>query len=373
LEGGKEMASNSSMSNNGEQKPDDVTSTSDQSSNELRIEQATEWVKTSKIEYDAYRKLVLLTWFPLIHRVPTNPQPAIMNLQRSVEKLIKAIAYASGQYTYDEILEKSHDSFGLFLDLHVKLVETPIAKLFLDNVQGQIFAQSNARFFDQNESLRRLIELKSKSKPGNARREMGEWAYELSTLPPKVVSQLVESQLRSLRTAKMGAVILNRVPFGLLAKRGHFSSKQLSSTILKSFEKQGFLLSDGVKNFFNSEQISSFFENQPEEKRLTAIKNLGNFMVSGATSNAMMILAALTFGHAIFPGYPANPEDAEKDLRKLESKSYEGPIGIAGSMLSVGKLVGAVLKQSTNEIKYYAEIYNFMNLNTSELFKQKEQ
>jgi hypothetical protein len=339
-----------------------------QSNVELRIKQATEWLRTSQIEYDAYRKLVRCTWFPLIQRKPANPQPAVVNLQRSVEKLIKAIACASGRYSYEDILDWGHDSFGLCLDIHIKLVEAPIVKLFLDNVQGQIFKQSKARLFSQNESLRRLNELKTKATPGSARKEMGEWAYELSTLPQEAVSQLLKSQLKSMRSAKIGAAILSHIPLGLYSKYAQ-SSRELSSAILKALEKRGFLLSDGIKAFFNNEQVSSFFQNQPEEKRLTVIKNLGNLLVFGTISNAMMILAALTFGHATFPGYPGNPEEAEKSVRKLESKSYQAPIGVAGSILSVGKLTGSVLKQSAHEIKSYAEIFDFMNMDASGLFK----
>jgi len=335
---------------------------------ELRIKQATEWLRTSQVDQDSYRKLVCCTWFPLIQRKPTNPQPAVINLQRSVEKLIKAIACASGQYSYEDILNKGHDSFGLCLDIHIKLLESPIAKLFLDNVQGQIFRQSNARLFSQSESLRRLDELKTKSRPGSARKEMSDWAYELSTLPQEVVSQLIKSQLRSMRSAKIGAAILNHIPFGLYSKYGH-SSGELSSTILKAFEKRGFLLSDGINAFFNNKQVSSFFKSQPEGKRMAVIKNLGNLLVFGTISTAMMVLAALTFGHAIFPGYPGNPEEAETGIRKLESKSYEVPIGVAGSILSVGKLTGSVLKQSAREIKFYAEIFDFINRDASGLFK----
>lgn len=339
-----------------------------QSNIELRTKQAVEWLRTSQIEYDAYRKLVCYTWFPLFQRKPANPQPAVINLQRSVEKLIKAIACASGQYSYEDILDKGHDSFGLCLDIHIKLVESPIAKLFLDNVQSQIFKQSNARLFNQNESLQRLNELKAKSKPGSARKEMSEWAYELSTLPQEVVSQLIKSQLKSMRSAKIGAAILNHIPFSLYSKYGH-SSGELSSTILNACEKRGFLLSDGVKAFFNSEQVSSFFKNQPEEKRITVIKNLGNFLVFGTISTAMIVLAALTFGHAIFPGYPGNPEETEKDIRKLESKSYEVPIGVVGSILSIGKLTGSILKQSAHEVKSYTEIFDFINMDANRLFK----
>lgn len=339
-----------------------------QSNVELRIERATEWLQASQIDYDAYRKLVRCAWFPLIQRKPANPQPAIVNLQRSVEKLIKAIACASGLYSHEDIVNWRHDSLGLYLDIQIKLVEAPIVKLLLDNVQGQIFKQSNARLFDQNESLRRLNELKTRAKPGSARKEMGEWAYEISTLPEEVVSRLIRSQLRSMRSAKIGAAILNHLPVGLYSKHGH-SSGELSSTILKSFERRGFLLSDGIKAFFNNEQVSSFFQSQPEEKRLKVIKNLGNLLVFGTISNAMLILAALTFGHATFPGYPGDPEEAENGVRRLESKSYQAPIGVAGSILSVGKLTGSVLKHSAHEIASYAEVFDFMNRDASGLFK----
>ena len=206
---------------------------------------------------------------------------------------------------------------------------------------------------------------------GKLEMEMGEWAYEFSTLPPETVSKIVKSQIQSLNSARVGAQIINHIQFGLILKYGRFSSGELSSTILKAFERRGFLLSDGINNFLNNEQISSLFKDKPEEKRIVVIKNLGNFIIFGATADAMMILAALTFGHAIYPGYPADPDDIQKNARKLESKSYQGQIGIAGSILDVGKLIGSVLKQSTNGIKSYADIFDFVNSDTSGLFKSK--
>jgi hypothetical protein len=345
-----------------------VSNKTSQSNIELRIKEAGEWLRTSRIDYDAYSNLVRCPWFPFIQRKPSNPQQAIISLQRSVEKLIKAVACASGQYTYEQVLNKGHDSFGLCLEIYRRLTETPLMKLFLDNVQGQIVKQSNARFFSHSESLRQFSELEEKAKPGTARKEMSEWAYELSTLPQEVVSQLVSSQLRCIRAARIGAAILNHMPLGGYSKKGHTSGK-LGSRILKALEGRGFLLSDGVKAFFNSEKVSSFFASQPEEKRLMLVKNLGNILLVASVSTAMAILAALTFGHAIFPGYPGNPKERQESIRKLESKSYEEPIGIATSILSVGKLTGSVLKQSVHLITFYAEAFDFMDTDTSGLLQ----
>ena len=62
------------------------------------------------------------------------------------------------------------------------------------------------------------------------------------------------------------------------------------------------MLPIAIKAFFNNEQVSSFFKNQPEEKRLTVIKDLGNLLVFGTISNAVMILAALTSDTRYFLG-----------------------------------------------------------------------
>jgi len=37
----------------------------------------------------------------------------------------------------------------------------------------------------------------------------------------------------------------------------------------------------------------------------------------------------------------------------------------------VGKLTGSILKQSAHVIKFYAEIFDFMNMDASGLFKSK--
>lgn len=333
---------------------------------ESRIREAEEWLKVSKNAYDAYSKLVRCTWSPLIRRRPANPQEAIICLQRAVEKLIKAVAIASGEYTYEGVLDKGHDSFGLCVDIYIRLAEAPVVRLFLDSVQGQILKQSTARLYSHDESLHRLDELRTKVRPGGARKEMSEWAYELSTLPQDVVSRLVKSQLRAVRSARIGAWILNHLPLSLCNREGH-ASEEVSSAVLNALERRGFLLSDGIKAFLNNDKVSSFLGSQPEERKLVAIKNLGNIVLIAAVSTAMVVLAALTFGHATFPGYPANPEDREMSLRKLGSRSYQEPIGIAASILSAGKLTGCVLRQSTHVIRFYAEAFDSMNIDTGGL------
>jgi hypothetical protein len=337
---------------------------------ESHVKEADEWLTASKNAYDAYDKLVRCTWFPPMRRKPANPQEAIICLQRAVEKLTKAVAFASGEYTYEDILEKGHDSFGLCVDIYIRLAETPLVRLFLDSVQGQILKQSTARFYSHDESLRRLNELRTKVRPGGARKGMSEWAYELSTLPQDVVSRLVKSQLTAVRSARIGAWILNHLPLSLYYRKGR-ASEEFSSAILNALERRGFLLSDGMRAFLNNDKVSSFLGSQSEERKQMAIKNLGNIVLIAAVSTAMVVLAALTFGHATFPGYPANPEEREKSLRKLETRSYQEPIGIAASILSVGKLTGCVLRQSTHVIRFYAEAFAFMNVDTSGLLRSE--
>jgi hypothetical protein len=82
---------------------------------EIHFEDADPWIERARKDYAAFRLLR-----------SKDPALSVYLLQQSVEKIIKALAVASGQYTFQEIKSKfSHKSRKLLLDFWPKLEDAP--------------------------------------------------------------------------------------------------------------------------------------------------------------------------------------------------------------------------------------------------------
>jgi hypothetical protein len=324
------------------------------------LEEAMVWLKAARTNYIDYKKLVRVDWLPFISKVPDNPQDAINLLQQCVEKILKALALASGTYNYEQLMNYRHDSLRLCIDMFIRLIEMPLAQVFLDALQGRIFRQYEAEIYEYNEAIRRLTELKEKSKLESATKEMNELAYKFAILPRESIGSLVNSQIKAIRHAKVGAFLLRLIPMRLLKRSGRNSSKVYSEAI-NSLNRHGFLLSDRIDAFSKNEGIASLLNTRTEEQRLSLIKHFGDLLVYATVFMALFTLAAITYTHAVSPRYPANPIDLRGGKRKLGSESYTKALGLARSLISVGKLTSVVLKESEREAAFIADIYSFFN------------
>ncbi len=331
------------------------------SSDQQLTEQATIWLKAASRDYKAYLNEVRMPWLPLIYINPKEPQIAINHLAQCVEKIVKSIAVASGQYKY-EVLRKDfgHDSLNLYLDIMLKLIRTPLVTVFLNTMQGQIFKHSKAELFGPNESLRRLIEIQRKSKLGPSNKEMKEWAFEFATMPTENVKLLANSQLKAFRQVKMVTPFFHMIPVNIFMKIGIKGDETLSS-FLKSFEMRGFLLSENVKQFLTSAETMPYLNSVDEERKLLLIKHFGDILLTGLLFSSLLALTSITYAHAISPKYPGNPDDFYDNKRNLNSESYPNLVGLTGSLNIVGKLTSLVLSETRRQLPSFTKIFALFN------------
>jgi len=86
---------------------------------EIHFEDADPWIERARKDYAAFKLLR-----------SKDPALSVYLLQQSVEKIIKGLAVASGQYTFQKIKGKfSHNSRKLLLDLWPKLEDVPSSAL----------------------------------------------------------------------------------------------------------------------------------------------------------------------------------------------------------------------------------------------------
>ncbi len=333
------------------------------SSKSNQLDQAYEWLKAAKRDYKAYAKEVRAFGFlPFMKIIPNEPQTAINHLSQCVEKLVKSIAIASGEYDYDELVRDfGHDSLSLYLDIIQKMLNTPIAGLFFNSMEGKIFKQADAELFSQAESIRRITEIQDKAELRPAHKEMKEWAFEYATLPKDHINVLVKSQRKSLLKAKRAAFIIRRIPMKSLMKIGTTSSVTYSG-ILSYFEKRGFLLSENLKGFFKHEDVASKINSVSEEKKLLFINHLGDLLVTGILFTSLLILTALTYTHAISPKYPSKPENVASGKHILGSESYKKSLGLSGSLINVGNLTSCVLNEVNKQLPSFTDLLALLKM-----------
>jgi len=63
---------------------------------EKTIAAADDWSNTARRDIETYKLLVRCRYFPFINCKPKEPHMALHHLQQAIEKMVKAIAIASG-------------------------------------------------------------------------------------------------------------------------------------------------------------------------------------------------------------------------------------------------------------------------------------
>jgi len=115
----------------------------DEERREEIIDAASDWVRAARRDMDAYRSLVRCTFLPFIKCRPKEAHMAISHLQQATEKMVKAVAIASGKFTYTEVKHKyGHDSLTLYADFIGKMIELESVKGLMNIVQGKVKANS---------------------------------------------------------------------------------------------------------------------------------------------------------------------------------------------------------------------------------------
>lgn len=139
------------------------------------------------------------------------------------------------------------------------------------------------------------------------------------------------------------------------------------------FDNKGFLLSDKIKEFVQKEEVGSYFNYMDEEKRLSLIKHFGDILIFACAFSALLVLAAVTYTHAVSPRYPGDPKELSSGKHKLDSESYTDEIGVAGSLLNIGKLTGDVLKESDYLILGFGSVLILFGSELNETNNQRDQ
>lgn len=137
---------------------------------QTNLENAKRWLRRAQMDFNAFKRFVP---FDKNSRKPvrcSDPALAVYLLQQSIEKATKAVAAATGKYSYSRLRSHSHNSLGVLVSFYREILNTILKRPEL-SVLGAGLG------LDLNAGLNRIINLMTEVKKTDRKRETGEPPY----------------------------------------------------------------------------------------------------------------------------------------------------------------------------------------------------
>jgi hypothetical protein len=317
---------------------------------EANLEYSYKWLTRARQDFNVFKKLV--TFDKKTQRIVrcSDPAMAVGLLQQSIEKASKAIAAASGLYSYKRLRKFSHNSLVVILDFFVKTISSMLSTMELE----PMFA---AFGLDAAGDLNRVRELKGKAKKTIKDKQAGETLYreEFAAMSPEAVNGVLDLLL----------LIRNKAYLGTLSSVfGPHGNVRISAEAIDTDSKN----EEIVDSLLSALQVKLNIPDLSEEQKkplvtLVEIIKSGDYDLSDVKSGdkatkvgrdtdewlgqwamvSLMFLAAITFPHQNTSRYPM-PKNITSELG---CEDYNEKLGIVNKL---GKL-GYVTELAITEIK----------------------
>ena len=322
------------------------------------VEHAKRWLNRANKDFNLFKKLVR---FDNRIKKParcSDPALAVYLLQQSIEKAVKAVAIASGQYeARDFVRFYKHNSLALIINLNIKM----LAKLkelgadYMMSLMGidLMDAESKLSTFE-NQILGKTTLMSKDGKEVNIRQEC-------MSLKPETIDLLID--LYILARQKILDVI--KTTFKVLPDmgihKGHGNIKNTDAFIEK--------LSEEVTSRLNISPLSKEQLQVPEE----VVKLMHSFGLEAendidrrdvtmhhlavwAFSYSLLWLSYITFAHENSSRYPLKHK-GNINTCKLGCDDYDAQLGIVNRIGQLGYAASLTLSEIKNEIEEVAYFF----------------
>lgn len=168
---------------------------------ERRSRRAKSWLRRARLDYAGFERVSGLHYSSRKNVPLRDPALSVYLLQQAVEKAVKAIAVASGEFETKEFTrDYQHHSLKLFLDFYLKVLELP-------SIKHVISAMPDFGWPSIDEARAKLNELKENTvRPREDRPvQLPNWWNQLATLPRETVLKTV-SMLTIIRETAIKSV-----------------------------------------------------------------------------------------------------------------------------------------------------------------------
>jgi len=322
------------------------------------VKHAKRWLNRANKDFNLFKKLVR---FDNRIKKParcSDPALAVYLLQQSVEKAVKAVAIASGQYeARDFVRFYKHNSLALIINLNLKM----LAKLkelgadYMMSLMGMDLMDAKSKLSTLESQVLGKIPLISKDGKKVTIRQ------ECMSLKPEIIDLLID--LYILARQKILDVI--KTTFKVLPDmgihKGHDSIENTDAFIKK--------LSEEVTSRLNISPLSKEQLQVPEEVvklthsfGLEADKDIDrrdvtmHHLAVWAFSYSLLWLSYIIFAHESSSRYPLKHK-GNINTGKLGCDNYDAQLGIVNRIGQLGYAASLTLSEIKNEIEEVAYFF----------------
>lgn len=331
----------------------------DEKSMEIIIDAADDWSIAARRDIETYKALVRCRYFPFINCTPKEPHMALHHLQQAIEKMVKAMAIASGKFTYEDLRAKyGHDSLSLYADLIEKIIEIPSVKDLINSLQGKLTMESEAKIISNVEAYQTLEKVKANIR--KAGKEIPDWYYEFALLPEKTMKSLLNGLTKAHNKIRVTRFFLRLLPDRLLTIKRDKVGKSMGITS-KLLSKKGYLINERIEHYFQKDEVKSYFNKGDKEEKVHIIKMLREIIMPSYVLGELFMLSAFTFTHSISTRYPGNRLDKSDSKSIFNDTLYDNNLGVVCCLTKLGRLTELVFKEMDEVTVHIMGIFDFFN------------
>lgn len=328
-----------------------------ESKTQNNIEYATRWFNRAVKDLNLFKKIVRFDSKTSKPSRCSDPALAVYLLQQCVEKAVKAVAVASGQYGAKDFRFYSHNSLALILNLNIKLI-TKIRGLGLDSIaalMGIDLVDGESKLNTLESQVLGKIPLISKDG------KKVSFKTETLSLKPEVIDQLLASSMLS-RNKMLDIVrtIFSILPdMGIRKGRGNIEN---TDEFIAELNRE---LSVRLNiNPLSKEQLQApvEFDKLMESFGVKATNDISrkdmttNYLAVWAFSNSLLWLSYITFAHESSSRYPVK-QKGNVNSGRLGCDDYSEGLGIVNRIGQIGYATSLTLSEIKNEIESVAYLF----------------
>lgn len=326
---------------------------------QTNLENAKKWLRRAQMDFNAFKRMV--PFDKNTHKAIrcTDPALAVYLLQQSIEKATKAVAAATGKYSYRRLRSHGHNSLNVLLGFYRESLNT-ITKVPGLNAVGMGFG------LDFNEGLNKIINLIAEVEKTPKGRKASEILYreQFAMATNAEIDKMLNLLLLLRRNAFIGIPKSIFGPHGKIVIDGQklntSTPKDFVSSTFKELGKQLKIPQLSEDNFKLLEDIVRLLA--PDG--ITNEGNGKNIIIERPTKEqlgqwsliALLILAMYTFPHESTTRYP-RPSAKKKTPEPLGYEDYNESLGIVSQLGQMGYLTMLAIDEIEPELEAIATFY----------------
>lgn len=326
---------------------------------QTNLENAKRWLRRARMDFNAFKRFVSVDRKSRKPVRCSDPALAVYLLQQSIEKATKAVAAATGKYSYSRLRSHSHNSLSVLLSFYQEILNTILRR-------PELSALGAGLGLDLNVGLNRIINLMKEVKKTDRKRGAGGPLYvdQFAGATTAGISQSL-NLLLSLRGIGFlgvlksifgphGKIVIPREKIDTSTPENFVSStlEELAKRLNLSQLPEG--TSELLENVVKLWAPGGITEEGCEEK--IVIERPTKEQLGQWSLIALFILAMYTFPHESTTRYPSD-RIGKKTSVTLGCEDYNENLGIVSQLGQMGYVAMLALDELEPELEAIAAFY----------------